>query len=214
MALWNWRKKVDDEGKEGFTLPDELTEKINAGASAAEQLPKITQILEGLQSTMLASTQAQQKRDEEAAKAVKAQQQQQQQEVSDTEFEELMLTNPKAGVNKAMAPLAQELVLLRFNNTKRDLFEGEPEKFEYYHGELKQEIDRLIENQPISFKANAQFAAENIKNCYDAVIGKHHKEILDGKLKTRFAASSGKGGTSTGSAGSSGAAEKRTVGEV
>jgi len=38
MALFSWQKKPKEDGTEEFTLPDELTAKIDAGAAAAADL--------------------------------------------------------------------------------------------------------------------------------------------------------------------------------
>ena len=36
MALFSWQKKVKEDGAEEFTLPDELTTKIEAGKANRE----------------------------------------------------------------------------------------------------------------------------------------------------------------------------------
>ena len=66
------------------------------------------------------------------------------------------------------------------------MFEDQ-DKFKFYHGDLKREIDSLLANQPVDFRLNPA----NIENVYNTVIGKHMPEIIEGKIKTRFASGTG-----------------------
>jgi len=207
MARFPWQKQ-EVEGKEPeFTLPDELQKKIDAGAAAAAELPKMTQVLNDLKSIMETSTKSAKEREDAAAAAAARKQNEEQAGTLEERIESLMLEGKtKDAVSLATQPLATELLLLRFNQTKNEVFSDE-DAFEFYHGDIKKEVDRLLEGQSLQFKADPAHARENIKNCYDTVVGRHHKEILEGKLKNRFASSeSSARGTASGSAGNSGAA--------
>lgn len=203
MAKFQWMRSKEEEGKEPeFTLPDELTRQIKAGADAAAALPKLTEMLEGLTRIQQEDAAARKKEKDDAAAAAVASRASKSQEDLDAELNELILTDPRAAISKATSPLAQELILLRFAQTKNDVLSDE-KAFEYYHGDIKKEIDSLIESQSLQFKGDPKFARENIKNCYDTVVGRHHKEILEGKIKTRFAGGEGARGTASGAAGDS-----------
>jgi hypothetical protein len=104
----------------------------------------------------------------------------------------------------ALATQGQTLAIkaIHAEQVRKELFDSDPDKFRYYTGDVKREVDALIANQAVDFRTNAL----NIENCYHTVLGKHTEEIVEGKLKTRFASGSG-GGTSNGSAGSSGASD-------
>ena len=204
MALFEWQKKVKADGVgEEFTLPDELQKQIKAGADAAAALPRITEMLEGLTKIQQDAETARKKEKDDAAAASLRKQTEEVSGTLDEQIEALALGG-KTGdaIRLANQPLLTELLLLRFNQAKNEVFADEKE-FEYYHGDIKKEVDKIIEGQSLSFKSDPKFARENIKNCYDTVVGRHHKEIMDGKIKTRFAgADSGSRGTSSGAAGS------------
>lgn len=204
MALFSWQKKPKEDGTEEFTLPDELTNKIEAGANAAADLtPKVTQILESLEGiNKFVETQTAR----EAAAAAAAAVSKRTETATETEerIESLMLEGKtKEAIALANQPLINEVMLTRADRIKREVFE-DAEKFPYYHGDVKKEIDALLENQPIQFRNNAQ----NVENCYHTILGKHTAELVEGKLKNRFAGSEGGRGTSTGSAGSSSTSTK------
>ena len=108
-----------------------------------------------------------------------------------------MLSDPKKAIELANRPTQIALLRVNASNVKRDVFENQ-DKFKYYHGAVKEEVDKLLDFQNLS----AQNEPSVVENCYLTVIGKHHDEIMDGKIKSKFAgASGGSSGTSTGSAG-------------
>jgi hypothetical protein len=204
MARFPWQKAETSDGKEEFTLPDELQKQIKDGADAAAQLPKITEMLAGLNSLVQEQVTSQKKRDD----AGRQQQQQQQSSETSQELEERIEALMLEGKTKdaiALATRGQTLAIkaIHAEQVRKELFDSEPDKFQYYSGDIKREVDALIANQGVDFRTNAL----NIENCYHTVLGKHTKEIVEGKLKTRFASGSGGSGTSNGSAGSTGASD-------
>ena len=203
MARFPWQKAETPEGKEEFTLPDELQKQIKDGADAAAQLPKITEMLAGLNSLVQEQVTSQKKREE----ILTRQQQQQNNTESAQELEErieaLMLEGKtREAISLATQGQTQAIKAIHADQVRRELFDSDPEKFQYYSGGIKREVDALIANQAVDFRTNPF----NIENCYHTVLGKHTKEIVEGKLKTRFASGNG-GGTSSGSAGNTGASD-------
>lgn len=206
MALFSWQKQQKEDGTEELALSKEDQERIDKAARAAEELPAIKEKLSGLDKINEFITQFQAERTEEKNKAQR-QQQQQQQTQTEEDFEELMLTDPKRAVSMALQPTQQALLTLRADNLRRETFE-DTKKYRYYHGEIKSEVDKLLAGQPLTARNDPSV----IENAYLTVVGKHHDEIVEGKLKDRFAASESSGrATSSGSAGDSGTAEKKQV---
>lgn len=205
MARFPWQKaEPKADGTEGFTLPDELQKQIKDGADAAAQLPKITEMLAGLNSLVQEQVTSQKKREETATR----QQQQQNNIESAQELEErieaLMLEGKtREAISLATQGQTQAIKAIHAEQVRKELFDSDPEKFQYYSGDIKREVDALIANQAVDFRTNAS----NIENCYHTVLGKHTKEIVEGKLKTRFASGGSGGGTSNGSAGNTGASD-------
>lgn len=206
MAVFPWQKK-EAEGKEEFTLPDELNKKIEDGARAAAELPKITEMLTGLKSIMETDAAARKKEKDDAAAEAARKAKTVRTEAEDTELEELMLTDPKKAT-ELIAKRATEstnvaLLTLRADSIRRETFE-DAEKFKYYTGDIKKEVDKMIANQTLAARNDPSI----VENCYKVVLADHMPEILEGKIKSRFAGSESSGrGTSSGSAGGSGTKE-------
>ena len=211
MALFTWQKKKaeGEEGKDEFTLPDDLTKQIKDGAEAASKVGKIETMLADLISIQKTEKDAREKATKDAADAAAKVKNSKTQEEFDTEIEELMLTNPREAIRRATEGQTLAIKAVHADNVRREVFE-DAQKFKYYHGSIKTEVDALLASQPVDFRLNPQ----NIENTYNTVVGKHNDEIVEGKLKTRFAGSDGGSrGTSSGSAGSSGsgAGEKKKL---
>jgi stress response protein SCP2 len=198
MPKFPWQK-VEKEGSEEFTLPDDLNKKIEDGAKAAAELPKITEMLNGLKSIMETDAAARKKEKDDASAAAFAAARSKTKEETDAEIEDLILTDPKKAIELATRSSNIAILTLNAQNVQREVFE-DAEKFEYYHGDIKAEVNKMIAAQPLSARQDYSM----IENCYHTVVGKHTKEIAEGKLKTRFAGSeNGSRGTSSGAAGSS-----------
>jgi hypothetical protein len=195
-----WMKKADSEAGE-IEFPDDLKKKIEDGASAATDVKEIKTKLGKLDSidafiTEFKAGQEEVKRKAAAAAAAKTS------EDMSAELEELMLTDPKKATEVIVKNATRDsniaLMTLRADNIKREVFENEKD-FPYYHGDIKKEVDALIAGQPL----NARNDKSVVENCYKTIVGNHVTEIVEGKLKNRFAGADGGGrGTSSGSAGS------------
>lgn len=205
MPLFNWQRSKE-EGKENEfvgTISPEDQKKIDEVLAASKELPEIKKRLDGLSS--IQAFVEDYKKEKEAAAAEAARRKAAETSAStDDEIEALMLTDPKKAILKATTPQAVAIMTLRADNIRREVFE-DADKFKYYHGDIKKEVDSLIAAQTLEAKNDPSV----VENCYLTVLGRHNDEILEGKIKTRFAGTeSGSRGTSTGSAGSTGAADK------
>lgn len=204
MALFSWQKKQRDDGTEELGFSQEDQERLDKAVGVASELPVIKEKLSGLDKINEFITQFQSEREEEKKK-VKQQQEQQTQTQNETDFDELMFSDPKRAMAMALQPTQQALLTLRADNLKREVFE-DSKKFRYYHGDIKSEIDKLIAAQPIAARNDPSI----IENAYLTVVGRHHDEIMEGKLKDRFASSDSSGrNTSGGSAGDTGIGESK-----
>lgn len=209
MALFSWQRPKEGQGSENevkVVISPEDQKKIDDAVAATAELPKIKEQLEGLKG-LQAFVEDYKKEKADAAAAAMRKKQEEGAVALDEEIEQLMLTDPKAAIAKATSGQAAAIMTLRADNIKREVFE-DAEKFKYYHGDIKKEVDALLAGQTLQARNDPSV----VENCYKTVVGSHTDEILEGKLKTRFAGSeSASRGTSTGSAGSSGTGAKKEL---
>jgi len=207
MPLMPWQKKAKDDGTEQLevTLPDETQKKLDKALSVGEELEGIKTQLSGL-SKVTEFIEAFKEKDEAEKRKAAAESHKKQQESEDAELSELILTDPKAAIAKATGPQAQAIMLLHASNIKRDVFDN-AEKFPYYSGDIKSEVDKLLAMQTIQSQTDPSV----VENCYYTVLGKHQKELAEGKLKQRFASPSGNSGTKGGDLDSKGEGSKPKV---
>lgn len=197
MALLNWMKKDNAEDKTSLEvqLPDETQKKLDTAIAAAAELPKLKEMLEGFKSIQGYVEQQQQEKEAAAARA-RAEANQRNAADTDAELQNLILTDPGAAIKKGTQDQSMAILMLRADQLKRDVFE-DADKFPYYAGEVKSEIDKLLGGQSIQARNDSSV----IENCYYTVVGRHAEEAREGKLKSRFASSTGTRGTASGSAG-------------
>lgn len=206
MPILPWMKDKDDETKLEIHLPDADQKKIDAAAAAASELPKIKEMLEGLTKIQADRTAAEKAAADKAAADAARKTQIESQGTLEEQVEALMLEGrTKDAIALATQGQSQAIMAIRADQVRNELFSGNSDKYKYYHGDIKKEVDSLLEKQSLSFRTDPA----NVENCYLTVIGKHHDEILEGKIKSRFAGSdSGSRGTSTGSAGDTGSGDR------
>lgn len=190
-----WMKGKDGE-ESSFELPDDLVAKINKGAEATDKLSKIEQMLADQKSVQEAKDKSEKDAREAAAAALRNKQQQEHEGTIDEQVEALMLEGrTKEAIELATKgktdALANVVMATRADQIKRELFDN-ADKFKYYQGDLKTEVDSLLEKQPLAFRQDPA----NIENVYNTIVGKHHGEIMEGKIKSRFAGGSGSSHTS------------------
>jgi phage I-like protein len=158
---------------------DVLAEGQAAQGKRLEQLDSITAYIE------------EQKVERDRVKAAK--QQQERQEKQKTEEEELdWIADPENAMKHTLAKSMQPLVESQINTQARllskDVFDDQ--QFEYYtDSTFKNEVDSLINSLPLAQRANA----EAQKNCYYVVAGRKAAEIKEGKIKSKFSATSSSG---------------------
>ncbi len=114
-------------------------------------------------------------------------------ETTDEDLAALLLSDPKKAINEMTKGQTTLLLTMRADQLRDQVFRDRDQEFPYYSGEVKTEIDKILSEQPLSFRNDPRA----IENTYYTVVGKKQKEISEGKIKSRFA--SGAGGAGSGS---------------
>lgn len=180
-----WWQKAKKEEPEELEAPKELIE-TRAKVEALDS--RMTEMLNGL--SAITNSIAADRAEKEAEKAARAEaarrKQAEEAKLSPEDLAANMFSDPEGTVKKLTDPLAVELMEMRANNVRREVFE-DAEKFKYYTGDLKTEVDKLLAVQPLAFRNNPA----SVENVYYTALGKKQDEIAEGKLKSRFASSTG-----------------------
>jgi hypothetical protein len=180
MALPWWKSK-SEEGEEKIELPKEIQEQLNQTASLKTEVAEMKTKLGALDT--ISAWIAEQR---EAAKPKPTVKTPEQESEESEELAALLLTDPRAAHARLNATTNASIMQLRADVIRRETFEDNAEKFPYYTGEIKSEINKLLAKQPLSF----QNSPEALENTYYTVVGKMQKSISEGKIKDRFAAAS------------------------
>lgn len=192
-----WQKNVGEDGKESIevSLPDDLKTKLDSAVSKADFDTK----LDELRASLSTITTRFQREDETREREAAARRAKETQPVGLTkeQLEEMMATDPVGAVQRLIKDQSEGsnnvLLTVRADSLRREVFE-DTEKYPFYAGELKQEIDKLIEGQTLAARNDRSV----IDHAYYSTLGKHHKELSEGKLKSRFASSDTGSRTTTG----------------
>lgn len=118
--------------------------------------------------------------------------------------DDLWITNPAEAHRRSTLSLRNQTAGVAALTMRREVLSELP----YYTGALKDEIDTLIEAQPLEHRANSGV----LKNAYYTVVGKHTEEINEGKYKKQLSAASFSG-NGTGGTGSKTEEEKQELSE-
>ena len=189
-------------------LPDEYKKRLEKAVSK-EDFESFT---DQIRNSMKAITDRYSREDEqrEAARRAEAARQTDAQRPTDEQINELMVTNPAEAVRQLMKgpSEAQSTAILsvRADQLKREVYEDQ-EKYPYYTGDIKAEVDKLLDAQTLQARNDRSV----IEHAYLSTVGRHSRELLDGKLKSRYAAPEGSRGTSGGSLGQGAATQPRTI---
>lgn len=189
---WLKSKNESEEGGNTVTLPKELEDRFKKVDDLDVKMTNMDTKLKSLDSitAFIEEQKEDKKKAKEAAEEAERKRKQKTPEQLQEEDESLaaeLLTDPKAAFNKLSGPIRDVVMLTRADNIKREVFVDRAEEFPYYAGDIKKEIDATLEKQDLSFRNNAG----SVENVYYTVVGKRQKEIQDGKIKSRFASSSG-----------------------
>lgn len=198
MKILGWQRKAG-EGEEKteveVSLPDEIKTKLDSAVTKAD----FDSRLEELRTSLSSITNRFQREDEmrQREELARRQKETQPQGLSREQLEEMMATDPVGAVQRLVKDQSessnQVLLTVRADNLRRETFE-DAEKYPYYTGEMKAEIDKLIENQTLAARNDRSV----LEHAYFSTIGKHHRELSEGKLKSRFASGDTGARTSTG----------------
>ena len=194
---------VRKEGKDGeadqleVNLSKETEEKINSAISAHSENSSRYNELKASLDSINARFQREDQEKERREAAERTRQQQVDTGASEEELSNLMLTDPVAATRRIVKQTTDvqgtALMTMRADALRREIFDDR-ERFPYYSGEIRSEIDKLLDGQTLQHRNDRGV----IENAYFATLGRHQKEIEEGKLKSRFASSEGNRGTATG----------------
>lgn len=97
------------------------------------------------------------------------------------------LLDPLDATRRAMAPTNNAVLMLAAKMARTEYLGDK----EYYHGDIKSAVDKMIEAQPLHMRSRADVLENAYKiACFDA-----QKEIADGKIKSRNNAANFEGGS-------------------
>jgi hypothetical protein len=188
MAVWKPSWLTDDKNdkkEEKMELPPELKTQFDKVDALDTKVSSIDERLKGLDSITAFVTDIktrQERADKAAADKIKLEADKNR----DDDLLENILTDPKGVINEVTKPQAEAILGVMAENVRRQVFEDREDEFPYYTGDLKKEVNTVLAAQPLAFRNNPA----SVENVYHTIVGKHMKEINDGKIKSRFASAS------------------------
>jgi hypothetical protein len=195
----SWLTKKDKDGKDQLeaVLPDEITKKLDKlDKFDPEKLNTLDTLKASMDSINARFTKEDQEREAEKQRKT-ADANRAKQEETDEQIAELMLTDPAAAtqmlIKKQTEPHANAILTLRADQIKREMFD-DTEKYPYYVGDFKSEVDKLLDAQSVAARNDRSV----IEHAYFSTLGRKSKELAEGKLKSRFASSESSRGTNGG----------------
>jgi hypothetical protein len=182
-----WEKEKKEEKKEDDEkLPESLEKRFKTLEEGVGKLSNIEEKLKGLDS-ITAFVSKQEKEDEDRKKALEDKKKADAKPSGEDLAARLLSGDVENVVKELTEPQANLVLQVRADNVRREVFEDRATDFPYYAGDIKTEVDKQVRSQNLAFQNNPQA----LENTYHMVVGKRQKEIQEGKLKSRFAASSG-----------------------
>lgn len=188
MPSWDFLrqpKKEEEPPKKEDEIPDILKARLDATDA---KMTGIDEKLKGLDS--ISAYFEAKKAEEEEEKKSKNKPKPRTAEETQAEDEDLaamLLTDPKKAIGQMTSPIQQLLLQTRADNIKREVFTDRADEFPYYTGEVRTEVDKILNEQTLQFKNDPTAVA----NVYHTVVGKRMKDINEGKIKSRFAGGTG-----------------------
>lgn len=196
IPKWLRNDDVEDKDKDKDkevpkALKDAIAEAVKASTSPIEKR------LEGLDSlTAFAADYKKEKEEKEAADAKRKKDEADalanKNKPTDEQLAALMLTDPASAVKHITQGQQDLLLMMRADQVRDQVLKDRAEDFPYYTGNVKTEIDSILSKQSLAFRNDPKA----VENTYYTVVGKMQKEISEGKIKSRFAASTSSQGGS------------------
>lgn len=186
------KKKREQQDLE-MTNTLKKVDKIDGLESSINELKSKAGVLDRMDSFLKEQEEAKRRREAEE----RARKAGEKKETEDKELEELALTDPIKAAEIIAArktdPIIAATIDLQSKTLRREIFDS-PD-YEYYQGDFKVKVDKLIDDLQLQHRANPVAIA----NCYKVVLADHMKDIRDGKLKSRFASVSSSSSSTTSS---------------
>jgi hypothetical protein len=181
-------REEEDEG--GATaLPKEIQEQLDEVKGLKSQVSELTSKLSGLDD--ITGYIRSQREESEARRRQAPVKTQDETQAEREELAALLLSDPEAAYAKMAAKTNAGVMQVAANLAKREVFEDNADRYPYYTGEVKAEINKILSKQTLQFQTNH----EALENTYYTVVGKMQKDIQEGKIKDRFASASGARGS-------------------
>lgn len=184
---WGWMGgKSDDEGEP--EIPKAIQEQLDQVKDLKTQVTEMRGSLSALDEIKASLAEMAKPKETPKPKITKTADEEQ---ADREEIAGLLLSDPEAAYARLSAKTNAGLLQIAANQARRDVFDENPDRFPYYTGDVKAEVNKILSTQPLNFQTNHQA----IENTYYTVIGKMKKEIDEGKIKDRFASGSGSRGS-------------------
>jgi hypothetical protein len=180
---WWGRADAEEKEKEAeieVKPPKEFTEtkeKIDSLETSFNEFKAKASVLDDMKTYL-----EEQKQAKDAARAKEAEARA---KVATEESNETWLTDPQKAAQDMLQPIVINQLKTASRLMRQELF-SDGTQFEYYHGDFKKKVDQYIDSLPVKSLNDEA----SLRNCYNVVLGESMKEIQDGKLKSRFAATS------------------------
>ena len=205
---WERKKEDNDEGSDKFK---ELMDQINSSKTeSAETKTKLAGIESKLSVLDDVALFIKEQKDARAAAAAEEARRkiETHREEEDENLGSDLLTDPRSTINRVTASQRESIARIRAKQVLGEVFNDpdNQDKFKYYSGEIRKQVDALIASQSLDFQINPL----SVENAYDTIVGKNMAAIMEGKIKTRFASSSG-GSSSSGNSGGSGSGSDEKI---
>jgi hypothetical protein len=189
MSTEEERRKTDDIEIDPAKLKTDLTTEFKGQLDSFktaqdESLKPVLSFVEEMRAEREERKAAETRRKQEEARKAN--------EVDDTDF----LLDPSSAVDKKLQGTKNAVFMLAARQARAEVL-GEKE---YYYGNIKNEVDKMIEAQPLQQQSNTQV----IENCYKLVMYDKQKDIAEGKIKAKNNAASFESNGTGGHSGKSG----------
>jgi hypothetical protein len=190
MALPAWISKIsgNNEGEYKFELPKVIQDQLDEAKGLKTQVETMSTKLGALDDI---TAYIREQREAAAKPKPKPVPSAEESEDERRELAGLLLTDPEAAYARLAGKTNAAVMMVRADNVRRETFEDNAEKFPYYTGEVKLEINKILAKQSLEFRNSP----EALENTYYTVVGKMQKEISEGKIKDRFASSTSSRGS-------------------
>lgn len=174
----------EEKDQEIELKPKDVKEKLDKIDAMESKVAQIDDIKKGVDSmnAFIAQAKADRVAAQQRAEEAEAAKRQKTEDENAPTFED----DPDGALSRRLDPILKQNYLLTAKQNIRDMVEGN--QLEFYTGDIKAEVDKLVEAQAMR---GVPVSTEYIENAYYIAKGKREKDIAEDKIKSRFSAVSG-----------------------